>query len=370
MNRLSWKKIILVGLAVGLAWGLRGQHGHERGGALVGAMAGLALAAVTGGARWMGAAVIGSLGFAIGGALSYGRFIQPASQGSWEALASLALIGFVWGGLGSLGLGLGLALSRYRSWERWLISVPMFLVWFGVDQLLWGQLSGPDDFETRRRMAWVLLAAWALLCLYVGGIRKDRTSLRLAVVGAVGFAVGFPLAAGVQGVGVRSGIPIEWWKMGELLLGFLGGIGLAGVAFRSERAWTLPASTRPWERWMALTWLVWLLPLWQMANNLDFWISERALLPLGIGSAVWSGLLAALAGLMVWGWIEIRRGRIFATSWMPRHLRRLFVAFVWLSTLTACLKSWLVGAWNFHLFVFLLLASLITLLVRSERPSF
>ncbi len=114
--RLRWREVAVVALSMALAWGLRGQHGHERGSALVGAMAGLALAAVTGGSRWIGAAVIGSLSFAIGGSLSYGRFVHLAYHGFLEAILSLDLIGFAWGGLGSLGLGHGLALTRYRTW--------------------------------------------------------------------------------------------------------------------------------------------------------------------------------------------------------------------------------------------------------------
>ncbi len=343
-------------LAVALAWGLRGQHGHERGGAVAGAMAGLALAAVTGGPRWIGAAVIGSLGFAIGGALSYGRFVEPAFRGSLEAIASLALIGFVWGGLGSLGLGLGLALPKYRLWERAAIAGGLFLVWLLVDRLLWTRMAGPGDLRTRELMAVALLGVWALLSAYVGVWRGDRTSLRLGTAGAVGFAVGFPMAAWIQGLGQMTGIALDWWKVAEHLIGFCGGaaLGLAGLTL--ETTWTLPLAVRPLERWLALVWLLWFLPAWLIANNLDYWISERALLPLEMEKATWSLLVVLLLLLGVWGWLEMRRGRTFVTSWMPRHLRTIFLTFVWITTLIACSKSLVGGIWNATPAGFLLLA--------------
>lgn len=368
MNRISKKQLLLVALAVSLGWGLRGQHGHERGAAVAGAMAGLSLAAVTGSPRWMGAAVLGSLGFAIGGSLSYGRFVQPAYQGSWEAILTLAQAGLAWGGLGSLGLGLGLNLSRYRVWERVAMAGSLFMVWVVVDHLIWGHLSGPQDLETRRHMIWVLLAAWVFLSLYVGVLRKDRTSLRLALAGGAGFGVGFPLAAWAQGTSSRFGIPLDGWMLGQHLIGLCGGASLAWVALHQESSWTKPVSVPPWERWLAVAWLIVFLPSWQIANNLDFWISEQALLPVWMNRVVWSGLFLFLLALAFWGWYEIRRGRIFVTSWMPRHLRRLFLAFLWITTLVACSKLYLIGFWSPTPLGFLFLASAITLLIRVGRP--
>ncbi len=354
-------------IALALAWGLRGQHGHERGAAIVGAMAGLSLAAATGGPRWIGAAVIGSIGFAIGGALSYGRFVHLAYEGSWEAIGSLALIGFGWGGLGCLGLGLGLALSRYRVWERAALAGGLFLVWVFVDRLLWGRLKGPQDLATRELMAVVLLGTWSLFSAYVGVWRQDKDSLRLAAIGGIGFGLGFPLAAWVQGVGGASGIPIDWWKAGEHLIGLLGGITLALAVRSLAPAWNMPLAVRPWERWLAVVWLLWLLPSWLIANNLDYWISEQALLPVWVGSVVWTFLWMVLAGWVVYGFLEIRRGRTFVTSWLPHHLKSIFLAFLWTTTLIASSKTLLVHGASPTPLGFLALATLITWALRPRR---
>ncbi len=346
MKSFRWRELAVVVLAMTLAWGLRGQHGHERGSAIAGAIAGLSLAAVTGGPRWIGAAVIGSLSFAIGGSLSYGRFVSMAYEGSLEAIGSLALIGFAWGGLGSLGLGLGLALPKYRPWERATIAGGLFLVWFLVDRLLWGRLSGPQDLATRELMAIILLGSWALLSAYVGVWRQDRTSLRLALAGAVGFGVGFPLAAWVQGVGGLTGLAIDWWKVAEHLIGFLGGLSLGLAILTMVPTWTLPLAVRPWERWLAVVWLLWVLPVWLIANNLDYWIVERACVPIWAGKVVWILLFILLIGLAIWGWCEIRRGRTFVTSWLPHHLKTLFLIFIWLTTVISCSKTLVARQWS------------------------
>jgi len=367
--RLRWREVAVVALSMALAWGLRGQHGHERGSALVGAMAGLALAAVTGGSRWIGAAVIGSLSFAIGGSLSYGRFVHLAYQGSLEAILSLALIGFAWGGLGSLGLGLGLALTRYRTWERGMVAGGLFVVWFLVDRLLWVQVEGPQDLYTRELMALVLLGAWAFLCAYVGVWRGDRTSLKLGLAGGIGFGIGFPLAAWIQGLGNATGVALDWWKVAEHVIGLMGGISLALAAKKMESSWTLPQAVRPWERWLAVVWLLWFLPSWLIANNLDYWITERAWFPAVTGKIVWGILFLLLIGFTLWAWQEMRAGRILVTSWLPRHLRKLFLIFVWVTTLIASSKTIVEKLWSPTPMVFILLALVITWLVKTNRTT-
>ena len=367
MRNIRWRELIIIALSVALAWGLRGQHGHERGAAVAGAMTGLAIGAVTGSAPWMGAAVIGSLTFAIGGSLSYGRFVQAAYEGSWEAIGSLALIGFVWGGLGALGLGLGLTLPRYKLWERVVIAGGLFLVWFLVDRLLWGWLAGPDDFWTRELIAIILLSVWALLSSYVGVWRGDSTSLKLAIAGAVGFGIGFPLAAWVQGIGNMTGLRVDWWKLSEHLIGLCGGVSIAAMVLSMKQTWQLPLAVKPWERWAAMVWLLWFLPAWLMANNVDYWVAERAIFPPHTRLMVWVILFLCLFALIVWGWSEMRRGRLFVISWMPRHLRRIFLCFVWITTLLACVKVLFSDEINFATFGFLGMAALITWLIGTYR---
>ena len=217
-------------------------------------------------------------------------------------------------------------------------------------------------------MAVVLLGVWALLSAYVGVWRRDAASLKLAVAGAVGFGLGFPLAACLQGLGRSTGIPLDWWKTSEHLIGLCGGISLGITALSLESSWRLPLTVRPWERWSAVAWLIWFLPAWLIANDLDYWISERALFPVVVGKVVWGLLLLLLLGLVVWGWLEMRRGRMFVTSWMPRHLRFLFLVFLWVTTCIASSKTLFAGIRSPTPLGFALLAVIITWLIQSDQP--
>jgi hypothetical protein len=218
-------------------------------------------------------------------------------------------------------------------------------------------------------MAVVLLGAWAFLCAYVGVWRKDRMSLKLGLAGAIGFGVGFPLAAWIQGAGPATGIPVDWWKVAEHMIGWCGGIGLGVAALSLESTWNLPLTVRPWERWLALVWLLWFLPAWLISNNLDYWITERAYLPVGIGKWVWGGLVVILLGLGRWGWMEIQRGRTFVTSWLPHHLRAIYLTFLWLTTLIAITKTVFNGGWSPTSMVFLILSTLVTGVLLSNRTA-
>lgn len=364
--RPPWVAYLVVCLAMALAWGLRGIHGQERGGAIAGAMLGLSLAAVTGNPRWMGASVLGSLGFAIGGSLSYGRFVGLAFEGVWHGILSLALVGVAWGGLGGLALGLGLALPQYRLWERLSIGLGLFVVWVAIDVPLSLSVAGLHDLMTRDLTILILLGAWGLLAAYVGVWKHDQRSLQLALAGAVGFGLAFPIASWVQGAGQMAGIPIDWWKISEHLIGAIGGFGIGLMASRFDAGWTPPLEVNPWERWSACAWLLWAIPAWAMANNLDYWAHERALMtPATVQLIVRLGLVA-LAVFAGWGWYAIRRGRYFAVSWFPHQLRGLFLAFVWLMTVISLLKSLVasgLAGWGPTQTIFVSLAVAVTLLL-------
>ena len=371
---------LVVAMAMALAWGLRGVHGHERGGAIAGAMLGLSLAAVTGSPRWIGAAVLGSLGFAIGGALSYGRFVGLAFQGVWHGILALVLIGVAWGGIGGVALGLGLAMPQYRLWERLSIGLGLLGVWALIEfPLSTIKVQGLHDLATRDLMILVLLGAWGLLTAYVGVWKHDQPSIRLAFAGALGFGIGFPLAAWIQGLGQMTGVTMDWWKVAEHSIGALGGLSLAATAFALDRGWTPPLEVRPWERWSACAWLLWVIPVWALANNVTYWTRERAVMTPPQGWLIIQGAWLALAGLAVWGWLEIRRGRAFTVSWFPHQLRLLFLTFVWVVTAIAILKvvgpaGW--SSWSSTQTTFVLLAAAVTVLLpkpphqwRTPTPS-
>ena len=364
--RFPYVSYMVVAIAVALAWGLRGVHGHERGGAIAGGMAGLALAAVTGNPRWLIASVLGSLGFAVGGALSYGMFVQMAFEGVLHGVFALALVGIAWGGIGGLALGLGYALPQYRLSERLSIGVGLFLVWLCVDFLLPSRMTGLQDLAVRDLLVLVLVGAWLLLTAYVGAWKQDRRSLFLAVGCALGFGIGFPAAAWMQGMGQLTIIPIDWWKIAEHSIGAVGGLALAIFALKLEAEWVPPFEFHPWERWALCAWLLWGIPFWALANNLNHWVVERQTMDLQSAQSVFGWAWVALGVFVLFGWLEIKRGRAFVVSLFPHQLRTVFLAFVWLVTAIAIVKDiYPVGfsAWTPTQTTFLLMAAAVTALL-------
>ena len=364
--RSPWVSYLVVCLAMALAWGLRGIHGHERGGAIAGAMIGLALAGVTGSPRWVGAGVLGSLGFAIGGALSYGRYVGLAFQGVWHGVVSLIFVGVAWGGIGGLALGLGLALPQYRLWERLSIGLGLLGVWALIEFPLSARVEGLHDLATRDLMILVLLGAWGLLTAYVGVWKHDQPSIKLALAGALGFGIGFPLAAWVQGLGQMTGLPIDWWKVAEHGIGAIGGLALGVAGCALDSGWTPPIEVRPWERWTALAWLLWVIPAWTLANDVVYWTREHGVLSPEGARLIYTLAWLALAGFAVLGWFGIRSGRYFMVSWFPHQIRTFFLAFVWAVTSIAILKTVVVfGAdgWGPTQSIFLALAVAVTILL-------
>lgn len=130
-----WQCVLLAGMAGGLAWGIRGQYGHETGAMLSGLLVGSTLTlllcpranalAVARAVAWCAVAI------GIGGSMTYGQTVgltQNAPMvGNWAALRwgmlGLAVKGGIWIGFGGLLLGMGLGGIRYRAREMLLVML-------------------------------------------------------------------------------------------------------------------------------------------------------------------------------------------------------------------------------------------------------
>ena len=328
-------------MALSLAWAIRGQHGHERGAAYVGAMAGLAVAAVTGSERWVWAAVWGSLGFAIGGAVSYGEFIAHMLRGSLLGLAGVLATGMFWGALGCGALACGL--RRHRPPEWCAIVVILAIAWGIMDWPLSTALGHPG-LRARVVLVAVLGGLCAGLLWYYAGIRKDRLLRRLALAGAIGWGVGFPVASVWLVVGPRTGWALDWWKVMELMIGLSGGawLGLAIIGAPRPPDEALTA----WQRWGAVGWLVLGLPSWLWANNVHYWVVERGLMTREAGATVWLSWIILLGVYGMLGARGVRSRAWFSQPLPPESLRWLCLAFVWIGTLTAIAKTSIPVAWG------------------------
>ncbi len=294
-----WQPICLGAMAGGMAWGIRGQYGHETGAMIAGLLVSLVwvflfcrdapLLPTLRAVAWCTVAI----GF--GGSMTYGQTVGLTHDGSltgnWEALRwgllGLAVKGGIWIGFGGVFLGMGLGGVRYRSWEL-LILLIAALGLFQLGSLLLNSPYRPADqvlpwiyfsdswhwepgavLKPRRECWGGLLAALATVVVYSGWVRKDRLARNLAFWAVLAGAIGFPLGQSLQafhawnpelfrdGLGARFDAHINWWNMMETIFGATFGavLGLGVWLNRKRIALTGNVSevrVRPELEWMLI----------------------------------------------------------------------------------------------------------------------
>src|SRR5438128_47370 len=112
--------VLLTGLSVSIGWGIRGQFGHEYGAALAGALGGMVIALLSGRPDWWRRvhffAMLGAIGFAFGGAMSYMKNIafthSPDSATVLYGFMTLFVLGFAWAAPAGAGIALPAFLNR------------------------------------------------------------------------------------------------------------------------------------------------------------------------------------------------------------------------------------------------------------------
>jgi len=246
---------LLAALAMSLGWGIRGDYGHEAGAMLPGALVALAIVFTSGRADWLArtptVAMLGALGWAFGGQMSYGIVIGYTASASFPdvayGFASLFLIGALWGGIGAGILGLGLTWDNSR--------LESFVVPLSTLYALW-LLLGLSGLSNRLEARWTfndtdwVAATSALLIGLILRLFGDRwrDPARLILLLAGGWWAGYGLLTLTLGlrmtpprsdnwagcVGIAIALTIFLWREGNratLLLvvcGLLaGGLGFA-----------------------------------------------------------------------------------------------------------------------------------------------
>ena len=267
-----WQPVLFAAMAGAMAWGIRGQYGHETGAMIAGLLVSLTLvfllcpnASLLNVAR---AVALGTVAMGFGGSMTYGQTIGLTHDapliGNWAALRwgmiGLSIKGAVWIGFAGVFLGMGLSGIRYRWREMLLIMLALVGLYFlGVylinspynpsakqlpaiyfsDHWRWE----PDTYGKPRFECWGgLLLALLSLIAYVGLYRKDRLAPRLAFWAILGGAIGFPLGQSLQAYhawnleSFRTGLwaqldpYMNWWNMMETtfgaVMGAMLGLGL------------------------------------------------------------------------------------------------------------------------------------------------
>ncbi len=244
-----------------MAWGIRGQYGHESGamiaGLLVSAVLLLLMARHLPPLQAAKAIAWTTVAMGFGGSMTYGQTIgltqNPPVLGNWIALTwgmiGLAIKGGLWIGFAGLFLGIGLGGVKYRPLELLLLMLAMIGAYFAGVFLLnaphdpengrlplvyfsahWRWEPGPD-LKPRPECWGGLLFALGLATGYARWRRQDRLAGRLALWGVLGGALGFPLGQSLQAVhawnveSFRESVfttldqYMNWWNMMETTFG-------------------------------------------------------------------------------------------------------------------------------------------------------
>ncbi|HEV3078852.1 MAG TPA: hypothetical protein VGY66_03710 [Gemmataceae bacterium] len=128
---------VLCALAMSVGWGFRGDYGHEWGAMVPGALLGLSVCLTSGREDWWKRAsllaMLGAIGWAFGGKMSYAKITGYTAHTSFPDVAygyaCLFAIGALWAGIGAAVLGLGITRARsYFDAFAWPLTA-IYLVW-------------------------------------------------------------------------------------------------------------------------------------------------------------------------------------------------------------------------------------------------
>lgn len=198
---------LLSALAMSVGWGWRGDYGHEAGAMVPGALLALAICLAAGRADWWERAAVlallGAVGWAFGGQMSYGLVIGYTAHSSllnvWYGYAGLFVIGALWGGIGGGILGLGLSWPR-SALERFVGPLAAFYVLLTALHLS-GVIEGLSERWSLNDTDWVVATATLLLAGIYAALRPAaRPACLLIGVLALGWWLGLALLTGLLGL--------------------------------------------------------------------------------------------------------------------------------------------------------------------------
>jgi hypothetical protein len=309
-----WLPVGAAALAGGMAWGIRGQYGHESGAMIAGLLVSSVLVILLGRnlppLQVVRAIAWTTVATGLGGSMTYGQTIgltqNPPVLGNWTALGwgmlGLSIKGGLWIGFAGLFLGMGLGGVRYRPLSLLLLMLGMIGAYYAGIFLLnaphdpengrlpflyfsahWRWDPGPD-LEPRPECWGGLLFALMLATVYTGWRKKDRLARTMAVWGVLGGALGFPLGQSLQAFhawnpGFFADGPIaqldqymNWWNMMETTfgatMGAVLGLGLWVHRRRIETVDSVDAGTLPpGIEWLLLAVHVSLLAVSELIGN-------------------------------------------------------------------------------------------------------
>ncbi len=270
-------RALFVALAVGLAWGIRGDFGHLLGAMYPGAVLLMALAYVSGQEFLLRSmpvlAAASALGIGYGGHMSYGILHGYAQADTFNNYAygflALFLQGGAWGFYG--GALVGVALERDRAkWIDWAGGIGVMIVSSFLTYWLIYKAIGFDINPPRSNSALAHLGGGIGLFGWFN-YRKLPVATRASLSGFVGFGLGM---AGGRLIGnvfhnLEGRFEINHWNTMEVSCGLIGGFifafGMLGMRFRDRAT---DKSLTPWDC-VAAVFVLGLIPLFHLLTRVE-----------------------------------------------------------------------------------------------------
>lgn len=287
VSTLFLNRLLPVAIALGTAWAVRGQIGHEYGATWAAAIGVLTLIAVSGRKDWYDRmpviVAVGAIAWGAGGMISYGVVVgyghAPDFLNVSYGLLMLVVVGALYGFLGGgiTALLLSSASEKKIDWASLFTQMLAggYLFWgFFIYQLEWF-MTPPRSELWAACMGASLALGWYL---YRNGYRD---ALRTAFYSALGAGFGFGLGNFLQRMGYTSGIPFNWWNVMEYSIGFFGGLGMAYGIFTGKH-WPKTVPPNRMSNILAWVFLIVLLPV----INLIEGVNTQRLVNTGKGIAV------------------------------------------------------------------------------------
>jgi hypothetical protein len=361
--------VLLVALALGTAWAVRGKFGHEQGAAWAGAIGALSLILAAGREDWTRKAfritMAAAVGWGISGVMSYGAIVGYGKGSDFGnvfyGLLMLFVLGLLYGFIGGGFFGLALVDSRTIrvKWASLLTQmVAMGLLTYGVliNQLGW--LMTPP----RSEMWAACLGAAIALGWYV--LRNRHAAvMRLALWSAVGAGFGFAFGNFLQVMGISTGMSFNFWNVMEYSIGFFGGAGMAYGTLTS--AWPVSDGS-PSREWVPLVFVSLFVPfvVWQQSfvtERFDFIVEGGG--PASI--AVFMKVISIAAILLVAA-VAIRKNYLSGVQ-IPDRAASLKVFFILYTALYILLSFLVTGLFVHPLEQYLYIVNLIAVLLLLSR---
>ncbi|MBD3628360.1 hypothetical protein [Cyclobacterium sp.] len=239
LSKNTMLSMVIVGMALGTAWAIRGQFGHEQGAAWAGGIGSLCIIVLSRNKSWynkaMKAAFAGAVGWGLGGMMSYGAVVGYGRGvdfvNVYYGLSMLFVIGGLYGLIGGGLFGLVLAdhPDKKVKWHQVIIEMTtggVIFYYFIIEQL--GIAMTPPRSE-----AWGVCAGIGIAMMYYLARNKQYSAMRVAVFAGLGGGFGFAFGNFLQVLGNVAQVPFNMWNVMEYSLGFFGGLGMAYGAYTS-----------------------------------------------------------------------------------------------------------------------------------------